>query len=1081
MKILQLRFKNLNSLYGEWSIDFTEPVYAANGIFAITGPTGSGKSTVLDAICLALYGMTPRLSKVVKSSNEIMSRKTAECFAEVVFESQRGRFKCHWSQVRARKSPSGNLQEPAHEISDADSGTLIESKRSLVAGVIEKMTGMSFLQFTRSILLAQGSFAAFLQTSSKERAPILEQITGGDMYSLISTRIFERQREENSRLESLNAEIRGIRIMLPEEEAAVRSELAGQQQAETEIRLLYEADSRALQWLAGIETLQSEIIVLKGEAVKNEELLAVFRPQRDKLELAMRAAELEAEYAALTITRQNQGQEKEALHSVESLLPALENACIACDKQHLEAEKILTDHKRAHSEQKPLWQRVRALDVKLKEQSTILDSVSAECRQLEAQICENEQRQKEFLRQQQKATDELEKISGVLKANSADEALVSQFSAISELIDSLQAVAETVAKRQRDLDQEKKTADRAGKDQKARENEFNTLRTIHTDAEKALSQKTEEMQQLLGGKLLREYQTERDTLLREAGFIKRIAGFAAERRFLEDGRPCPLCGSTEHPFALGNIPELDENSKRTEALDRLIGNAEAIEIQIRALQIDEHDLAKKMLVAESAAAQAGQALENAGKAVLDKAVLVGEAETQMREARDGILKKLGGLGIAEIPGNDMAALLASLRKRLHAWQENQGLKTNIESRIQSLVADLKGLEGVAVALAEALDSRKNALLAMQQTMMQLQTERKMLFGERSPDEEEQQSDKQIALAEKALQKALTAADQARMQRNDAITRKNGLNESISRRSGELAGLEKSFALNLERKGFSGEDAFLAGRLLEEHRQRLVEQARVLDSSVSENATRLRDRERRLAAERQQNLSSRSAAELHEIVTGQTETIRRLGEAIGGLKQKLEDNRRAVLAVSSRKAELERQSRECSRWNLLNSLIGSGDGQKYSRFAQGLTFGIIVSLANQQLEKMTGRYLLTRDSEDLLELKVIDKYQAGEIRSTKNLSGGESFIVSLALALGLSKLASKKVRVDSLFLDEGFGTLDDDALQLALDTLAGLQQDGKLIGVISHVPMLKERIGTQITVTGSNIGRSTLAGPGVSRL
>jgi exonuclease SbcC len=113
--------------------------------------------------------------------------------------------------------------------------------------------------------------------------------------------------------------------------------------------------------------------------------------------------------------------------------------------------------------------------------------------------------------------------------------------------------------------------------------------------------------------------------------------------------------------------------------------------------------------------------------------------------------------------------------------------------------------------------------------------------------------------------------------------------------------------------------------------------------------------------------------------------------------------------------------------------------------------------------------------------VIDNYQAGEIRSTKNLSGGEAFIVSLALALGLSQMASHNVRVDSLFLDEGFGTLDDEALDTALETLAGLQQEGKLIGVISHVQALKERIATQIQVTPDSGGRSRLSGPGCVQL
>ena len=163
------------------------------------------------------------------------------------------------------------------------------------------------------------------------------------------------------------------------------------------------------------------------------------------------------------------------------------------------------------------------------------------------------------------------------------------------------------------------------------------------------------------------------------------------------------------------------------------------------------------------------------------------------------------------------------------------------------------------------------------------------------------------------------------------------------------------------------------------------------------------------------------------------------------------------------------------------MIGSTDGKKYRNFAQGLTFEMMIGHANRQLQKMTDRYLLARDDSQPLELNVVDNYQAGEIRSTKNLSGRESFIVSLSLALGLSHMASKNVRVDSLFLDEGFGTLDEEALDTALETLAGLQQDGKLIGVISHVPALKERISTQIQVTPQTGGRSQISGPGCGRL
>ncbi|MBF0341745.1 MAG: chromosome segregation protein SMC, partial [Magnetococcales bacterium] len=161
----------------------------------------------------------------------------------------------------------------------------------------------------------------------------------------------------------------------------------------------------------------------------------------------------------------------------------------------------------------------------------------------------------------------------------------------------------------------------------------------------------------------------------------------------------------------------------------------------------------------------------------------------------------------------------------------------------------------------------------------------------------------------------------------------------------------------------------------------------------------------------------------------------------------------------------------------HELIGSVDGKRYREFVQGLTFERVLALANRQLLQMTDRYGLIPDRGQPLNILLVDDYQAGEIRSARNLSGGETFLVSLALALGLAGMASRKVRVDSLFLDEGFGTLDEDALEIALDTLAGLRRDGKLIGVISHVPALRERIRARIRVTPRTHGRSVLSGPG----
>jgi exonuclease SbcC len=176
-----------------------------------------------------------------------------------------------------------------------------------------------------------------------------------------------------------------------------------------------------------------------------------------------------------------------------------------------------------------------------------------------------------------------------------------------------------------------------------------------------------------------------------------------------------------------------------------------------------------------------------------------------------------------------------------------------------------------------------------------------------------------------------------------------------------------------------------------------------------------------------------------------------------------------------------QQKVCALWDRLNSLIGSHDGKRFRNFAQGLTFELLIAHANEHLRELSDRYLLTPDTTKPLDIAVMDLYQAGEVRSARNLSGGESFLVSLALSLGLSTIASKKVQVDSLFLDEGFGTLDEETLETALGALASLRNQGKLVGIISHVGALQERIPVQISVIPVAGGMSRIVGPGCSRL
>ncbi|MBE0558141.1 MAG: AAA family ATPase, partial [Proteobacteria bacterium] len=263
MRILDVRFKNLNSLAGEWQVDFTHPAYASDGIFAITGPTGAGKTTIMDAICLALYGSTPRLGKVTRSGNEIMSRQTGECFAEVTFETAKGRYRCHWSQHRARKNPDGELQQARHEIADADSGRVLESKINQVGELIDRVTGMDFGRFTRSMLLAQGGFAVFLQASPGERSPILEQITGTEIYSRISMHVHERRAAELEKCALMQAELKGIRVLGEEEEREQQDRLKEKQGQEAGLAAKMKDLARALTWVEGMAARERELGALE--------------------------------------------------------------------------------------------------------------------------------------------------------------------------------------------------------------------------------------------------------------------------------------------------------------------------------------------------------------------------------------------------------------------------------------------------------------------------------------------------------------------------------------------------------------------------------------------------------------------------------------------------------------------------------------------------------------------------------------------------------------------------------------------------------------------------------------------------
>ncbi len=1078
MKILELRFNNLNSLYGEWFIDFTDPEYTSNGIFALTGPTGAGKSTILDAICLALYGATPRLGKITKSSNEIMSRQTGECYAEVVFESQNGIFRCHWGQHRARKKADGDLQAPRHEIAEADAqGKIIESQTRKVSQVIEDKTGMDFDRFTRSILLAQGGFDTFLKADIEQKSKILEQITGTEIYSVISQRVHERQRDERKQLDILQAETKGIVILEPDQEREIEQELEIKQGEEVNLAASTASAAKAIAWLTNLDQLKKEINSLSEESLKLQRHAETFKPQRDKLDRAIKAALLEGSYATLTALRKQQLDDRKAQETGEGKLPKLESAVREQARVLKLAEQQAANAKEGLRIAAPLLQKVRSFDQTLADQKKAIVENEQSCQKETVEIDSNKRARVEELSKYSEAQKDLQLVESYLNEHTQDKWLISGLAGVEELLSSLLSRQNDIVQKEAEHKKAELALEHATSSVEDSTKHCKALSQQLEEALRNLQQGENTLTKLLDGKLLREYRAEKDALLREMTLLAKIAELEDHRAKLEDGKACPLCGSTEHPYAQGNAPVADETEQQIEAITSLIHKAENQEAAIMKLK-EAKDVARNNLTqGEKQEAAATNERKAADKELAEFKQSLKKMRSDFAELKQEVSTRLVPLGITEIPETQVSSLLESLTMRLHEWQAQVNKKSDIEKQIAGLSSEIKRLDAVIETQSNALAKHTERLQVLKNEYSSVSNERIALYGDRNPDDEERGLNKALVEAESAEKRDRDLHNELQQTCNSSKSHIDALKQRIEQRGPELKKVETEFSLEYQNVGFSDEKQFLAARLGAEERNELAAKAKELDDRQIDLRARQKDRESRLAMETASKVTDKSLDELQPQFKKYEESLQQLRENITSLRYRLSENSAAKKRIKEKQAAIDAQKSECQRWEKLHGLIGSADGKKFRNFAQGLTFELMVSHANRQLEKMTDRYLLIRDDEIPLELNVIDNYQAGEIRSTRNLSGGESFIVSLTLALGLSKMASRKVRVDSLFLDEGFGTLDEDSLEMALETLSSLHQDGKLIGVISHVPALKERISTQIEVSPTSGGRSRIQGPG----
>lgn len=1223
MRIRTLRFGNLNSLAGVWEIDFTHPDYVSSGIFAITGPTGAGKSTILDAVCLSLYGQTPRLGRITQSANEIMSRRTGECFSEVEFETAMGCFRCHWSQHRSRRKPDGQLQSPRHEIAEAEGGAILESGLTTVVKKVEEVTGMDFQRFTRSMLLAQGGFAAFLQARPDERAPILEQITGTEIYSRISMKVHELTSEERRKLEALRLELEGMKLLSAEEEHLLRNELDGMERLEAELGESVRQLRLQREWRERITALETELARL-------EEAWQAFltrregaAPELERLALGRRALSLDADHARIEAVRDRQRLEQQELAAARARLPETRRSHRDAEEALKGAERELGDLLTEQTAQSELFRATRELDLKLKgavsrakELEEEISGLGKRCDAFRGTVAACDARIGEDSRA-------LRLVADLLATHAADAGLAEAMTGIEHRAASLREQEKRLAERNGELKRQTKAWEEAGEAREQAERELEEARQSAAELEGQLGGIRECVATLLRGRGLEHWREEAESyaarlgllrtmqeslagigesalklaglrkrleilehdrlelarqekelagesLLREemAGqlqervvLLNRVRDLEAERERLVDGAPCPLCGATVHPYAGGNLPRPDEAERELEqaramALDtgnRLASARAGLAAGIREREQVERELGERRelldreesrfnalcaglgldvvqepraeTVANLAEAYAGE-LENRS-ALIREVDRRREEERGVMESRDRATELLSELekkcqaaalgreyaesgrkrlelecsaladdlyGSLAALGRDVEAygwgdltlaaceaMLNDLVKRRAVHQERVRERERLEKRLSGFAAEKLRQETLLTETEDNLAERETLLGEAVARRDELATGRRELFGDRDPDAEERRLTR---MRELAAEKRDRAAQEHTRLRTELAGLEDGmerLSASVKTRAEELAGLETVLLRRISAEGFADENAYLRARLTGEWLEELTRLAEELRRAEAEILARRADRAAAIRQEREKKLTDKPLELIREEAATLDLRLGELRKELGALAHRLRQHEDERELRKSRLQAMERQREECARWELLHNLIGSGDGKKFRNFAQGLTFELMVAHANAQLRKMNDRYILVRDQNEPLELNVMDNYQAGEIRSTKNLSGGESFIVSLALSLGLSCMASRNVRIDSLFLDEGFGTLDEGALETALETLSGLQREGKLIGLISHVPALRERIGARIRVESGSAGRSALDGPGCRRI
>ena len=983
MKILAIRGRNLASLEGDFEIDFTvEPLLSA-GIFAISGPTGAGKSTLLDTMCLALFARTPRTDQAKENnvklqdvSNEQLSqsdprfllrRGTSSGFAEVDFMALNGhRYRTRWSVARARDKENGRLQNPRLALYNLDKEEEEQGTRSDLQARIIDLIGLTFEQFTRSVLLAQNDFSTFLKAEQGEKASLLEKLTGTELYSAISRQIFERNARAKEAFDLIQTRIQGIELLTDEEENDLRTRLAG---TEKELQRVEKAKAEQQALQEAVRSIEQQITIRQ-------------RQQKEAADKLVHATEL------LTVARHEYEKGVEEQQQSEARFKSLQQEILQARKLDIQLDTAIRDL--SHSEQQLKNVMLRKEEAEKKYQAAVLRR-----RQGAEEIARLTAWRERYKKKERIA----EQLSALLLHLDAASATRSGMEAAVRSIETLRQEMAALNKQLSDLQQtsanKQQALKRAEADYRNLEEELKAV-----DAP-ALDKQIEKLRQ------------EREQLLIEQARLEASGNIKDLRGRLQDGQPCPVCGSTHHPFA--NQVPVAPVSALTLQLQDLSNKKETYVAHTRhltRLQQQLLQLHKELADSEAACKEMAGKQQLAATRQEREEAIVKEQSTLLTQSLSAADLLFGNSEWQKAWLQNPETFRKTLTDFARQWHENTEKLHQLERQESAQKAECESLASFLPSLEKQAEESGQLHEKNRAAFSSLQAERKKLLNGRSADSVEQEYIRRMEELKERLKK-LSATQ----------TEQSGIADQIRGIADQIAkDLTEASADLLRRK--AALDKWTAD---------------YLDSSGGEPLEVILSR------------YTQEKTELAFRLRTQTENKAK----VSGLQE-----------------ELNVRRTESERWAKLNELAGSADGAKFRRIAQGYTLDILLNYANVQLRELTRRYRLERVPETLA-LQVIDRDMCDEVRTVHSLSGGESFLVSLALALGLSSLSSNRMRVESLFIDEGFGSLDAETLRVAMDALESLRTQGRKIGVISHVQEMTERIPVRVQVSRVGNGKSVV--------